>query len=320
MKPVIVEKSTTEPQVKDISRTTLVGVVLNIILGLAKVGIGLISGSQALLADGVHSFSDLVTDAALLLGVKYWSRPPDECHPYGHGRIETAVNLFIGGAVISVAIGIAVEALHKFNTPSENTLGLPALCVAVFSIIAKEWLFRWTLSKGKKNNCRAMMANAWHHRSDSLSSMPVAAAVLWSYFFPNQHYVDSIAAMIVTVMLGHAGLKILWPSLRELLEFREDKRLEQWLLEQSRLFPDILEIHHLRSRRVGSAVLLDLHLLVKGETTVYDAHTLATDFKHHIRGEDPRIADVLIHVEPDCESLKTNPPGADKVGKPSTTE
>lgn len=318
MNTIVAEQSIPANQIGEINRATLVGMVLNIILGLAKVVIGLISHSQALLADGIHSFSDLVTDVALLLGVKYWSRPPDESHPYGHGRIETAVNLFIGGAILSVAIGIAVQALDKFNTPFENTLGFPALCVAVFSIIVKEWLFRWTLHKGKKNNCRAMMANAWHHRSDSLSSIPVAVAVLWSYFFPNQLYIDSIAAIIVTLMLGHAGVKILWPSLRELFEFREDKRLEQWLLEQSRLFPDILEIHHLRSRRVGSAVLLDLHLLVNGETTVYDAHTLATDFKHHIREKDPRIADVLIHLEPDCESLDNKPLRAAKAdGRPT---
>ncbi|MDT8391725.1 MAG: cation diffusion facilitator family transporter [Lentisphaeria bacterium] len=307
MHTTVREKTIPADQFSDINRTTWLGMVLNIILGLAKAGIGLVSGSQALLADGIHSFSDLVTDVALLLGVKYWSRPPDDCHPYGHGRIETAVNLFIGGAILSVAIGIAVQALDRINTPVENTLGLPALGVAVFSIITKEWLFRWTLNKGKKNNCRALMANAWHHRSDSLSSMPVAVAVLWGYFFPRHVYIDSIAAIIVTVMLGHAGIKILWPSLRELLEFREDERLEQWLLEQSRLFPDIMEVHHIRSRRVGSAVLLDLHLLVNGETTVYDAHTLATDFKHYLRGKDPRIADVLIHLEPDCESLKDKP-------------
>lgn len=171
--------------VQVIRKATWIGSIANIILAVVKITIGKLTNSQALIADGVHSFSDLVTDAAILIGAKFWTAPADKEHPYGHGRFETLTNIFIGILLAFVGIGIGWESLHSISQEQHNSPSLLAFGAAVASIVVKEILYRWTVIQAKKVNSRALFANAWHHRSDALSSLPVAIAVIANYVVPD---------------------------------------------------------------------------------------------------------------------------------------
>ncbi|MGM0596976.1 MAG: cation diffusion facilitator family transporter [Myxococcota bacterium] len=278
---------------------TLVGVTVNIFLGFIKIIVGIIASSQALVADGIHSFSDLVSDAAVIIGAKFWSLPADDSHPYGHGRIETLVNIFIGVLILTVGIGIGWNSLKAVSLDKNlHPPGWSALFVALLSVFVKEILYRWNARWGTKLRSRALIANGWHHRSDALSSLPVAVAVVAGHLFPGLVYLDQIAAMIVAIMIIHASWGIMSPSFKELLESRESEKLEKEIISIGESYSDIREIHKVRSRRIGGAVLVDFHLLVHPEMSVEKAHDIAEDLKDKIKEEKDEIIDIIVHVEP----------------------
>ncbi|MCD9466050.1 cation diffusion facilitator family transporter [Photobacterium iliopiscarium] len=294
--------------VKLIQKVTWVGSIANIALAFIKITIGKLTGSQALIADGVHSFSDLVTDTAILIGSRYWTAPADKEHPYGHGRFETLTNIFIGFILAIVGIGIGWDSLHSINSKSHSEPGMLAFSAAVVSIVVKEVLYRWTVIQAKKINSRALYANAWHHRSDALSSLPVAIAVIANYFFPTFHYLDQIAALIVTAMILKASFEILWPAILELTEANADSDIEKQIQAYAAEDKDIKEVHEIRSRRTGSIILLDFHLLVDPEMTVDRAHNITEKFTTHLLNELDEVADIIIHIEPyNCQERMLNP-------------
>lgn len=281
-----------------VRRVTLIGAGANVLLAAIKMAVGWIAGSQALLADGVHSLSDLVTDAAVLVGSHYWSAEPDAEHPYGHGRIETIVSIGIGTALVGVSVGIIWRALDSMTQNHVDPPGWSALLVAVVSIIAKEWLFRWTAAAGGRIRCRALVANAWHHRSDALSSVPVAVAVLGGRLFPDFTYLDHIAAVIVGVMLIKAAWQIAGPCIAEMMEARCGLDIDRAIADIQDRYKDIDEIHKVRCRRVGSACFVDMHMLVDSNMSVGESHKLADEVKNTLMEREPSIADVTVHVEP----------------------
>jgi len=287
--------------VRAIGRVTAVGIVVNITLAAVKVTIGIFARSQALVADGVHSVSDLVTDAAILLGAKRWNEPADKCHPYGHGRLETIISVCIGVAMCSVGLRIGWQALRTIGKAHATPPGLSAFAVAVLSVVTKEALFRWTAHWGKRTHSRAVVANAWHHRSDALSSVPVAAAVLGAHLFPNLQYLDHIAALLVTAMIVTASWSIAWPAFREIMEVRADSGLEERIVEHGRSLEGVADIHDVRSRRIGSAVLVDCHMLVPPDMSVEDAHNIAETLRMGLVQAEEAVADVLIHIEPSTQ-------------------
>ncbi len=267
--------------VKLIQKVTWVGSIANIALAFIKITVGKLTGSQALIADGVHSFSDLVTDTAIIIGSRYWTAPADTEHPYGHGRFETLTNIFIGFILAIVDIGIGWDSLHSISTSIHiRNQGILAFSAAVLSIVVKEVLYRWTAIQAKSINSRALYANAWHHRSDALSSLPVAIAVIANYFFPTFHYLDQIAALIVTAMILKASFEILWPAILELTEAKADSDIEKQIQAYAAEDKDIQEVHAIRSRRTGSTILLDFHLLVDPEMSVERAHNITENFKN----------------------------------------
>ena len=294
-------------EIKQIQKITLIGVLVNILLSIIKVIFGIKSHSQALLADGVHSISDLTTDAAIIIGSKFWTSPPDKNHPYGHGRIETIVNIFIGFTLCSVGIGIGWHSLITIGTSHHSLPGWNPFIVAVISICFKEILFRRTVDLGKKLNSKAVIANAWHHRSDALSSLPVAAAVIGNKIFPNLQYLDHIAALLVTTMILKASYTIIWPSIKEITESRADVEIEKRILQLSRAYKEIREIHALRSRRIGGSILVDLHMLFDPNATVYDAHKIAETFKKDVLLKEKDLAEIIIHIEPYINGEKRMP-------------
>ena len=293
--------------VKLIQKVTWVGSIANIALAFIKITIGKLTGSQALIADGVHSFSDLVTDTAILIGSRYWTAPADKEHPYGHGRFETLTNIFIGVILALVGLGIGWDSLHSISTESHLQPGILAFSAAVVSIVVKEVLYRWTVIQAKKINSRALYANAWHHRSDALSSLPVAIAVIANYFFPTFHYLDQIAALIVTAMILKASFDILWPAILELTEAKADSDIEKQIQAYAAEDKDIKEVHAIRSRRTGSTILLDFHLLVDPEMSVERAHNITENFKTHLLNKLDEVVDIIIHIEPyNCQERIIN--------------
>jgi cation diffusion facilitator family transporter len=282
-----------------ITSITLVGVAINISLGFIKIIVGIFASSQALIADGIHSFSDLVSDAAVIIGAKFWTLPADDSHPYGHGRIETLVNIFIGLLILTVGIGIGWNSLKAVSIDKKlNPPGWSALFVALLSVLVKEILYRWNAKWGTKLRSRALIANGWHHRSDAFSSLPVAVAVVAGQIFPGLVYLDQIAAMIVAVMIIYASWGVMSPSFKELLEARESENLEADIIAMGETNPEIREIHKIRSRRIGGAILIDFHLLVHPEMSVEKAHDIAEDLKDKIKKEKDEIIDIIVHVEP----------------------
>jgi cation diffusion facilitator family transporter len=288
-----------DPPIGAITRVTLGGALVNVLLAALKIVVGIYGHSQSLVADGIHSISDLWTDAAVIIGVRLWTVPPDENHPYGHGRVETLVNFLIGGLLFAVAMKIGWDAAASLGEGPKPAPSWMVLYAAVISIVAKELLYRWTARWGKRVHSTALLANAWHHRSDAFSSAPVIVAVVGSHWMPDFHYLDPLAALLVSLFLMKATFSILWPRLLELLETHSEQELEARILRLAEEYPSIHSIHKIRSRRLGSALHIDLHAVFDSEETVRNAHETATAFKRRIIDRETEVVEVLIHIEPD---------------------
>lgn len=288
--------------IRTVQFVTFVGMLLNIVLVLAKATGGWFFYSQALIADAVHSLSDLVTDLAVILGVKYWSAPPDHSHPYGHGRIETLVSAFIGIALAAVAVGLASEAVGTLRHGSEHGPAGFAFLIAAFSVVSKEIVFRWTRAKAREVQSVAMEANAWHQRSDALSSIPAAVAIALAYFFPKLHFVDSLGAIVVSGFILHAAWKIIHPTLLELSEAGVSKEDQAKIYRMATSLPGVIGAHALRTRNAGSAIWADIHIIVDPEMTVREGHDLSHKVRDLLVGSNLHIVDVVVHLEPPTSS------------------
>lgn len=292
--------------IKETRKITYFGAAINGGLSGIKIAVGLIAGSQSLVADGVHSISDLVTDAVIIIGSQFWSIPPDKDHPYGHGRIETMVNIFIGFALVAAGAGIGWSAIQSIAAGTVSTPGWLAFFAALLSIGSKEYVYGKTVKVAKKINSRALLANAWHHRTDALSSVPVALAVAGSKIFPGIRYLDQIAALLVTAMIFKAAWDIVWPSIKELLEFRSDGEIEKRIEKFGKSITLIKEIHKIRSRRIGSSVLIDLHMLFDPVMTVEKAHAIAEEFSAKIKEREKNVDEIIVHIEPFYDEFPNN--------------
>ena len=283
---------------KIVRKVTWVGALLNVLLSAVKISVGFFAMSQSLIADGFHSLSDLITDGAVIIGSRFWGVEQDEKHPYGHQRLETMVSLAIAFFLAVVACGIAWEAISTMQEKHIAPPGMLAFYVALMSIITKELLYRWTVKRGKAIGSMALVSNAWHHRSDALSSIPVAIAVVGSYFFPELTYLDHIAAIIVSVMLLKASFSIAKPCISQIMDVQGDRHLAEILKDLEKDEPKIDEFHKIRSRASGSSIFVDLHMLVSPSMSVADSHALTKIVEHKLKDHNANIIDVTIHVEP----------------------
>jgi cation diffusion facilitator family transporter len=283
---------------REVRRVTLWGLAVNVGLSAAKFVFGVVGGSQALVADGVHSLSDLVTDLAVVVGAGFWSAPADAEHPYGHGRIETLITTAIGIALGSVGVGLGYRAVQTLYSAHASSPGWSALAVACLSIVAKEALYRWTTRVGKRVRSSAVMANAWHHRSDALSSLPVAVAVLGTRIWPAWGFLDPLATVIVSALILHAAWQIMWPALRQLIDAGATEQERQALHQLAIQTEGVEAVHKLRTRYIGPGLQVDLHVLVEPDLTVRKGHAIAGVVKERLLEHGPNVIDVLVHVEP----------------------
>ncbi len=206
-----------ELQVKQVRLVTWVGMLVNIGLSGFKIAAGYFGSSQAIVADGVHSLSDTTTDLAVLIGVRYWTAPPDRDHPHGHRRIETVITMLIGFVLAGVALGLGYNAIITIQVQHDPPK-LIALVAALVSIVSKEVLYQWTVLVGKQAKSSAVIANAWHHRSDGLSSIPAALAVGGALLYPDWYFLDHVGAILVSMFIINAAWKISWPALKQLTD------------------------------------------------------------------------------------------------------
>ncbi len=279
-------------------KVTVWGLVVNLLLSIFKFLIGLISGSQALIADSVHSLSDSATDVAVLVGAPYWSAPADRSHPHGHGRIETLITALIGVMLALVGIGLGYHALATIGQPKDSIPGWSAFIAALVSIGSKEALYRWNRRVGLQLRSSALVANAWHHRSDGLSSVPVAVAVLGEHIYPAWHFLDPVAALLVSILIFHAAYRIVRPALEQLCDVGVETETYHEILDLAREIDGVRTVHALRSRNVGSGWQVDLHVQVDAELTVQEGHDIAGRVKQHLLEKGTEIVDVLVHIEP----------------------
>ncbi|MEW5891271.1 cation diffusion facilitator family transporter [[Acidovorax] ebreus] len=288
----------------DTQRSTWVSVVVNIGLTISQVVAGIVSGSQGLIADGIHSLSDLVADFVVLLAVRHSRKAPDEDHHYGHHRYETAASLVLGGLLLAVGIGMLWSAIAKLGNP-DNVVPVQklALWVALAALVVKEGLFRYMLAVAERLRSTMLVANAWHARSDAASSLVVAVGIGGSLLgFP---LLDPVAALIVGLMVAKMGWKFTWDALHDLMDRAAGDEHIEAIQTTLRETPGVVGVHDLKTRKMGDFIVLDVHLEVDGNISVREGHDIAVAARNRIMAAFP-VLNVMTHLDP-VESPQGNP-------------
>jgi cation diffusion facilitator family transporter len=284
-------------------KITHLSVWINIVLTALKLAAGIFGRSQALIADAIHSLSDFATDIAVLIGLRFTAKPVDRDHAYGHGKYETIVAAIIGLALASVGIRIAGSAIHRvFDALHGEELTMPsawAFGAAVLSIVVKEWLFRATMKVARATGSSSLVANAWHHRSDAYSSIATAAGVGAAVFLGHDWLIlDPIAALFVSIFL----LRVAWQIIREQIGDLTDQNLAPALCEEilamARGIPGIVEPHNLRTRMVGRIPVIDMHIRMRADLPLRQAHAIATTLERALQQRFGKETIANLHLEP----------------------
>ena len=288
---------------KEIYKVTLVGSAGNVALLTFKFIAGVMGHSSAMIADAVHSLSDFITDVIVLAFVHVSAKPQDKDHDYGHGKYETFASFIIGLALIAAATGIIVSGVAKvIDWAGGKELEAPgwlALAAAIISILVKEILFRYTAIRGKSLDSQALVANAWHHRSDALSSIGTAVGIGGAILLGNRWTVlDPLASVVVGFILVKVSVNLLRSSIGELTESSLSSEIEKEIEEIICSFPDVSEPHNLRTRRIGNRFAIEVHVRMDGNTTLTAAHNRATAIEQRIRQRFGKQTHISIHMEP----------------------
>lgn len=282
---------------RDKRRAAWAGVALNAPLGATKIIVGVLAQSHALLADGVHSLSDLASDAAVIWALGHSHRPPDADHPFGHGRFETLATLAIAAMLAMAAAGILIDAGLRLITPPETAPALLALWVAGLSIAAKEGLYHYTTRVARRTGSRMMAANAWHHRSDAATSVVALAGI--SAAIAGWPWADAAGAVIISLMLVRVAWVYGRPSIRELVDTAPSPVMADAILSALTATPGVRDAHDLRLRHVGRRVQADVHIALDPAMTLSEAHRMCEAARAHVLAEMPEVAEIIIHPEPD---------------------
>lgn len=292
-----------EGREKEIYSITLKGSAVNAVLIILKFIAGILGRSSAMVADAVHSLSDFVSDVIVLIFVKIAGKPRDKGHEYGHGKYETLATMIIGVLLIGAGIGLMIngtmDVIRSINGEALERPSMLALIVAVVSILSKEWLYRYTLKVGNHVNSPAVIANAWHHRSDAVSSLGTLIGISGAMFLGERwRILDPIAAIVVSFLIIKSGYDIVKPCISELLEasLPEDKQNE--IIRLVTGVPGIKYVHNLRTRRIGNGIAVDLHAKMDGSITLAEAHDKATKAENKIKEAFGDNSIINIHMEP----------------------
>lgn len=288
---------------KNIYKATLAGGAVNVILLAFKFVAGILGHSAAMIADAVHSLSDFVTDVIVLIFVHISGKPQDKSHDYGHGKYETLALTIIGIALQIVAVGIfsngAQRIIAWLNGEQLETPGMLALWAALISILLKELTYRYTIRKAKKLNSPALEANAWHHRSDALSSIGTAVGIGGAVLLGKRWTVlDPVASIVVGAFIVKVAIELILQGMRDLLEHSLPDEVEDEIMQIAGSEPDVIEPHDLRTRRIGNRYAIELHILMSGDITLAKAHDHADSIENQLKEKFGQNTHVAIHMEP----------------------
>ncbi len=288
---------------KEVYRVTLAGSLINAILVVFKLVAGFLGNSAAMIADGVHSLSDFLTDIVVMVFVHISNKPQDKDHDYGHGKFETLATALIGMALFAVGVYILINGVQKiWMALSGETLERPefiALLAAIVSILLKEWAFQFTARTGKRIGSKAVVANAWHHRSDALSSIGTAIGIGGAILLGESWVIlDPIAAVVVSFFILRTAFQLIRQALDELLEKSLPDEVEEDIVKISESEPEVSEVHHLKTRRIGNAIAIEMHLRMPGNISLYESHEHATNIERKLRERFGKDTHIGLHVEP----------------------
>ena len=278
------------------ARSTLVSVAVNLFLSLLQLIVGIVAKSQALIADSIHSLSDLISDAIVLIANKHSSKAPDAEHPYGHHRFETAATLAVGVILIAVGLGMLWSSFIKLQNPGLiQTVHLLALPIAVFALIAKELLFRYLLRVAKRVRSTMLVANAWHARSDAASSLVVAVAIVANLM--GLPIADPIAVLIVGLLILRMGWRFASGAFNDLMDQAVDDATEAKITKIILDTPGIAGLHDLKTRKLGDMIWVEVDLEMDGRLSIYEGHAIAEEARRRVMAALP-VLDVMTHFDP----------------------
>jgi len=288
---------------REIYKVTLVGSVVNVALLLFKFVAGIVGHSAAMIADAIHSLSDFLTDVIVLVFIRISDKPRDKSHDYGHGKYETLAMMMVGVALLVVAVGIlygGASKIHQWLDGAQlEAPGMLALWAALLSILLKEAVYRYSMVKARALNSQAVEANAWHHRSDALSSLGTAVGIGGAIFFGQRWTVlDPLASCVVGVLIVKVAVGLLRNALGDLLEHSLPDAVEEEILQLVASLSGVVEPHNLRTRRIGNHYAIELHIRMRGDITLREAHDKASEVEALLRRHYGRETHVAVHVEP----------------------
>lgn len=288
---------------KEIFRVTIWGGIINVVLLVVKFAAGIFGHSAAMIADAVHSLTDFATDVVVLIFVHLGNKPADRDHDYGHGKYETLATAIIGTSLLAVGVLIFCSGAGKTWRVIQGEMlpspGKVALVAAVASIVLKEWAYRFTVKVGKRCQSEAVVANAWHHRSDALSSVGTMIGIGGAILLGNRWTVlDPLASIVVSVFIVRAAWQLMMESMKELTESSLSDEDEAVIMHIAASEPGVSEVHNLRTRRVGNRIAIEMHARMLGSTPLVEAHLHATAIEHRLKEHFGPDTLVSIHLEP----------------------
>lgn len=288
---------------KEIYRVTWIGSLVNLLLLVFKFVAGILGHSAAMVADAVHSLSDFVTDIVVVLFVRISGKPEDKNHDYGHGKYETLATAIIGFMLLAVGVGMLYNGIKTvvdtINGAPLEAPGVVALIAAAVSILAKEILYRYTVIVGKKVNSEAVVANAWHHRSDAFSSIGTLVGIGGAICLGEKwRILDPIAAIVVSIFIIRVSIVLLKHCMDDLMERSLPEDVEKRISDIILSFEGVTSPHHLRTRRLGSQIAIEVHIRMEGTTSLHDAHEVATAIERRLKEEFGESTHIGIHMEP----------------------
>lgn len=291
-------------RLKVINRTIIINILTNLAMAIVKIIVGFLGKSQALIADGVHSFGDLVTDGLVFFAAKAGVKAPDKDHPYGHQRIETLATIVIAIVLTSVAIGIGHETVMRivnhapFVKPNYSTL-----IVAIAAIFANEFLYHYNMNWGNKIDSGVLRSNAWHSRSDALVSIIVVISVIGSLL--GAPYLDAIGALIIALLILKMAIEMIWSSIKELIDTGVEEKLIEEISNRALKIDGVVDVHQLRTRSHGKNILLDMHIEVSPNVSISEGHYISEQVAIQLRQTFPKICDVTVHIDPENDEEPT---------------
>ena len=288
---------------KQIFRVTLLGSVANLLLVVFKFIAGIVGHSAAMIADAVHSLSDFITDIIVIIFVAISGKPEDNDHSYGHGKYETLATAVIGIILFFVGVGILISGIKAIVGALQGeplqAPSLLALIAAVISIVVKEALYHYTVKRGKALDSSSVVANAWHHRSDALSSIGTAIGIGGAVFLGEQwRILDPIAAVVVSIFIIKVAVELIKPCIDELVERSLPEEVEQRIHALILQSPQVSSPHHLRTRRIGGYIAIEVHIRMDGQISLSEAHQVASDIERRLKAEFGEKTHIGIHMEP----------------------